>query len=204
MRQSSRFLVVLASLIINWSGPLRAAGDVTSPPFQIGDRVQTVGATPLWPRRRWQEAWPRIEPAFAPGAISDGPVRASDVWWWKVRFDNGPEGWVAERQLRGPGGQPAGPRLGGTRPPPRPPTGGALSFVSLGLPNGATVGSAGLVLRGKVTNDSYALPLVSFSINGSDVGLDRDGNFSLPVTLRPGANTFALRISTPNPRQQKT
>jgi hypothetical protein len=63
------------------------------------------------------------------------------------------------------------------------------------------VDTANVVLRGKVTPDVYAASLVSFLLNGKKVTLDKEGRFSLPVTLVPGANKFTLEVSTPNPHQ---
>ena len=76
------------------------------------------------------------------------------------------------------------------------------SFAELSPANGSTVNSSHIILRGTVTSDVYAPALVSFSVGGTNVALNSDGSFSLPLNLHLGTNTFTLRASTPNPRQQ--
>ena len=68
--------------------------------------------------------------------------------------------------------------------------------------NGGTVNSPHITLRGTVMTDLYAPPLIAFSVGGTNVSLDDEGDFTLPLTLHPGLNTFVFRASTPNPRQQ--
>ena len=76
-----------------------------------------------------------------------------------------------------------------------------VGSLNLAPANGSTVNSSHITLRGTVTSDVYAPSLVSFSVGGTNVPLDGDGNFTLPLTLHHGVNTFTLRASTPNPRQ---
>ena len=82
----------------------------------------------------------------------------ADVWWWKVRFDDGVDGWVAERQIRNKNGQAAAPRINSSvEVIPSPNRQNASGeFVNLNPPNGATVTSQRIVLRGTVTDDVYA------------------------------------------------
>jgi len=158
------------------------------------DRVPVFAAPPSAGRFAGNQA------DNAVGSISNGRVRVGDVWWWKVDFDSGNSGWIAERQLHNLSGRTATQDSDtGVNSTPSPSNG---SFVSVNPPNGSTVGSSRVVLEGTVTNDVYAPWLITFSVNGTPVTLDRNGKFSLRVTLRSGVNTFTFQATTPNPRQQ--
>jgi len=171
----------------------------TAAPLRIGDKVQTVKAAPVWNNPPTAGEVVGNQPAQSPGALTAGPVRAGDSWWWQVNFNSGADGWIAERQIRNPQGQAPGPRLSPSGPAPRP---SAIDTIADVQPaSNSTVDAPNVVLRGKVTPDVYAAPLVSFSLNGKKVTLDKEGRFSTPVTLVPGANKFSLELSTPNPRQ---
>lgn len=170
-------------------------------PFQTGDRVQTINQSPLFLSPPYSGRFAGNEPAGFQGSITEGPVRAGDVWWWKVHFDSGVDGWIAERQIRNANGQPVGSLLNASvEPDVHPPAGG---FVDVFPASGSSVRSSHILLRGTVTSDIYAPSLVAFSINGTNVPLGRSGNFSFPLTLHPGVNTFSLRGITPNPRQHR-
>ena len=191
-------LSILTTLFLNVSLPVKGATDESASPLQIGDRVQTAGPAALWLSPPFAGRLEGTQPAYAQGSIVDGPVRAADVWWWKVRFDKDAEGWIAERQILNSSGRPAGPRLDATFRPIPPPPG---SFVTVTPPSGSTVSSSHVILQGTVTNDVYAPSLVSFSVGATNVALDRYGNFLFPLTLHPGVNTLTLQGMTPNPRQ---
>ena len=180
----------------------RAATDPGAATFQISDRVLTVGRTQTFLNPPFAGRFAGSESANAQGSITDGPVRAGDVWWWKVHFDSGTEGWAADRQIRKVNGQLAGPIMSDSIHTVTPPT--PAPFVRLSPASGSTVSSSRIYVQGKVTNDVYAPWLVSFSINGTSVPLDRNGNFRFPLNLHSGYNTFTLQASTPNPRQQIT
>ena len=137
--------------------------------------------------------------AKAAGAVLAGPVRVGDVWWWKVNFDSGSDGWVVERQISNLKGQAPGPRLNPSMPVPRITSVDAV--VDVQPASNSTVDSASVILRGQVTPDIYAPSLVTFTLNGKKLALDKTGRFSEPVTLVPGANKFTLEVSSPNPRQ---
>jgi hypothetical protein len=197
MKQRSMYRNVMMILL---SATLTTRAFTNGSPFHVGDRVQTTGPTAVWLNPPVAGRFGGNQPPQTPGSIVDGPVRAADVWWWKIRFDSGTESWVAERQLATPNGQLAGPRLSAAgRPTSSPPP---ASFVRLNLLNGSTVNSSRIVLEGAVTDDVYAPALISFSVNGTAITLSRNGNFLLPVSLHPGANSFTLQATTPNPRQQ--
>jgi len=178
------------------------ASDASASPFHLGDRVQTLAQTPVWLTPPFSGRFAGNQSPNALGSIIDGPVRAGEVWWWKVDFDSGPDGWIADRQIWNLNGKPAAPAVNATARAITPPN--SDSFVRLSPADGSTVNSSRIVLRGKVTNDVYAPSLISFSVNGTTVVLDRTGNFRLSINLRPGVNTFTFQASTPNPRQQRT
>ncbi|HEY2568918.1 MAG TPA: peroxidase family protein [Candidatus Udaeobacter sp.] len=173
-------------------------------PFHIGEQVRTIRQSAIYLAPPFAGQFLKTEPAWVQGTITEGPVRSADVWWWKVQFDQGVVGWVAERQIHNLNGQAAGPRINSTVQVIQSPNTANNSgeFGNLNPPNGGTVTSQRIVLRGTVTDDVYAPWLISFSINGSTVPLDLAGNFNVQVNLRQGTNNFQLRASEPNPRQQ--
>jgi len=178
----------------------QTAAGVSASAFHVGDRVQTTGSSAVFAAPPSAGRFAGNQAANAVGSISNGPVRVGDVWWWKVDFDSGNSGWIAERQLHNLSGRTATQDSNtGVNSTPSPSNG---SFVSVNPPNGSTVGSSRVVLQGTVTNDVYAPWLITFSVNGTPVTLDRNGKFSLRVTLRSGVNTFTFQATTPNPRQQ--
>src|SRR5207244_9460092 len=91
--------------------PADAAADGSASLFQIGDRVQAVAQTPVWVTPPFAGHFAGNQPSNALGSITEGPVRAGEVWWWKVDFDTDPDGWIAERQIRNLNGQTAAPDL---------------------------------------------------------------------------------------------
>ncbi|HSS16316.1 MAG TPA: peroxidase family protein, partial [Candidatus Dormibacteraeota bacterium] len=182
----------------------RIQGAAAVAPFHIGDRVRTISQSAIYLAPPFAGQFVRTESIGLQGAITEGPVRSADVWWWKVRFDDGADGWLAERQIHNSNGQAAGPRINSSiQVLPSPASGNnSREFADLNPPSGSTVSSQRIVLRGTVTDDLYAPSLISFSINGSAVPVDPAGNFSLQVNLHQGTNNFQLQASEPNPRQQ--
>ena len=179
----------------------QTAAGVSASAFHVGDRVQATGSSAIFAAPPSAGRFAGNQAANAVGSISNGPVRVGDVWWWKVDFDSGNSGWMAERQLHNLSGRTATQDSNtGVNSTPSPSNG---SFVSVNPPNGSTVGSSRVVLQGTVTNDVYAPWLITFSVNGTPVTLDRNGKFNLRVTLRSGANTFTFQADQDtNPRQQ--
>jgi hypothetical protein len=203
MNSRIQHLFTFAIIAVASGSAALAAQVITDGSFKLSERVQTTGPTSIWLGPPFAGKFGGTEAAEATGSIVDGPVRAADVWWWKVHFEDGTEGWVAERQIFDPSGQRATsaptiatPLTTSASPPPSP------VFVDLNFANGTTVNSSQITLQGTVMNDVYAPGLISFTVNGSPVTLDRNGNFSLPVTLRVGPNAFTFRSTTQNPRQQ--
>jgi hypothetical protein len=45
------------------------------------------------------------QPAGAKGTVTKGPVFKDGQRWWYMDFESGPDGWVAESDLRGPNGE---------------------------------------------------------------------------------------------------
>lgn len=172
-------------------------------PFQVSNRVQVTGKSALFSSPPFVGRYLANQIGGVSGVIVEGPVRTGDNWWWKVDFENGSTGWVLERQLRDDTGQTAGPRLSSTTNSPSTVNTSGLSFTVTPA-NGCSVTTSRVVLAGNVASDIYTPSLVSFTVNGARVTLDRTGNFSLPVNLHSGVNSFIFRATTPNPRQQTT
>lgn len=97
-------------ILHEWQNPtyfLAGLPDPTTPPdpsteFSIGDSVEVTEA----------DVNVRSEPngmilgTQSPGtygAVVDGPAWSSPYWWWKVDFQSGTDGWVAEQFLQGVG-----------------------------------------------------------------------------------------------------
>jgi hypothetical protein len=158
-----------------------------------------VNSTPVWTNPPIGGDLLGNQPAQAAGRLLAGPVRSGDSWWWQVDFNTGPDGWLAERQIRNMQGQQPQPRLSPSAPPPR--SVAIDSNIDIQPVGNSTVDSANVILRGRVTPDVYVPALVSFTLNGKKVALEKDGRFNLPVTLVPGANKFSVEVSSPNPRQ---
>ena len=201
----SAFIAISASIITAvlffFSLAAGAAMDQPSLPLQIGERVQIINETPVFLTPPYAGRFEGNVPAGMRGSITAGPIRAGDVWWWNVLFDDGSNGWIAGRQIQNASGQSGGSILTESvelLDHTHPPTG----FVEVSPRSGSTVRSSQILLRGTVTHDVYSPTLVAFSINGTNVPLDDQGNFSFPLSLQQGINTFSLRGVTANPRQQ--
>lgn len=189
----------ISAILLAAAPVAQLAAQTKAAPLRLGDRVQTVKPSSVWSNPPIAGEVVGNQPAQSPGALTAGPVRAGDSWWWQVNFNSGSDGWVAEREIRNSLGQVPGPRLNPSAPSSRPSTVDAIAEMQPG--GNSTVDSPNVILRGKVTPDIYAPALVSFSLNGKSIALDKEGRFSTPVTLVPGANKFNLELSTPNPRQ---
>jgi len=194
--------LLLVLICFGMNGRIQGATAVA--PFHIGDRVRTISQSSIYLAPPFAGQFVTTESIGVQGVITEGPVRSADIWWWMVRFDDGADGWVAERQIRNGNGQAAAPRINSSvQVIPGPAhANNSSEFANLNPPNGSTVSSQRIVLSGTVTDDLYAPWLVSFSINGSPVSLDRAGSFSVQVNLQQGNNAFQLRATELNPRQQ--
>ena len=174
---------------------------ISSKVFAVGEKVQTGPSTPVWVTPPMGGSYAGKQQSKAAGKILDGPVRSVGDLWWKVDFDAGVDGWVAQRDLRKAGG--------GMPPAPVPPTGSVTSaptasFINLNLVNGMVIQDPRAVLCGTVVHDLYAPSQVCVTLNGKSVTVEPNGNFKASVDWAPGANTLNLQATTPNPRQQIT
>jgi len=203
---TKRFFSVLIALGIflpvTQAAPLQPpAGGGGGKAFTVGERVQVGQPTSVWSAPPMGGSVLGQQKSKIPGKIIDGPNRSMDVVWWKVDFEAGADGWVAQRDLREEGR--------GMPPVPPPPVGSVTSaptasFINLSLANGMVVQDPKAVLCGTVVHDLYGPSQISVTLNGKAVPLDPGGNFKAPVSWAPGQNTLNLQASTPNPRQQIT
>jgi hypothetical protein len=126
------------------------------------------------------------------------------MWLWRVDFDSGVDGWVAERTLRDSNEHAASSHLSATSPVnPTPPNNSGLSFT-IAPASGCTVNTPHVVLQGNLASDVYTPTLATVTVNGVPLTVNGLGNFALPVNLHSGVNTFTFRATVPNPRQQAT
>ena len=186
--------------------PKPTQATVTNPnrPFVIGDRIQIGRKASVWVTPPTGGNVGGTQEPNAKGRLVAGPIKAAGINWWKVDFDSLTDGWVMQHDLM---------REGVLTPPvftltavsstnsTSPPT---ASFYEVSPPNNSVVSTPQTLIQGKVSHDVYDASQISASINGTPLALDKNGYFSTKVTLTPGANTFTLRASTGNPRQQTT
>lgn len=64
--------------------------------------------------------------------------------------------------------------------------------------------SSQITLTGTINHPIYPSSQITATINGTPIRLGTLGDFSFPVTLSKGTNTFVLKAVTANPRQQVT
>ena len=178
----------------------RAAGAPDGPPMKIGDRVQTNVSASIFAAPPMGGSPIGVQPPASPGTVTSGPVRAGEVWWWKVDFQTGADGWVPERQLANPKGLPPGGRIPPGFAPPKPP--GTEVFLKVLPGDNAVVTSPNVMLQGRLMPDVYSPALVSLTVNGKKVAVNPDGSFVFPASLSAGTNVFNFEATTPNPRQQ--
>lgn len=199
-----RRLIRVAVLATALAGIVAASSNVaaqsTPPPLKVGGRVQTNTSANIFDAPPTAGSPIGVQPPASEGTLTSSPVRAGDVWWWKVDFAKGADGWLPERQIVNPGGAPPGGRIPSNIQPPKPPQSETTIRV---LPaDNAVVSSPNVMLQGKLTPDVYSPGLVAVTVNGRKVTVNPDGTFLFPATLSTGTNTFSIEASTPNPRQQ--
>jgi len=94
------------------------------------------------------------------------------------------------------------------RPPLMPPlssTSAPTATISQLTPScGTIVDTPSIVLSGNISHSIYPSPQITATLNGTTVRLNPVGDFNIPINLVPGTNTFILKATTPNPRQQIT
>jgi hypothetical protein len=200
-KMKNTFLAVSLAALLPSLGQHAAmgAGETSNRPLRTGDRVQLKNPTLVWTAPPIGGEITGNQTAKAPGLLTEGPVRAGEIWWWRVDFNSGADGWISERALADAKGAPPAPRIAAALIPKRPIVADAI--VSLELPPGGVVDSPKFVLRGKVLPDLYAPNLVSLTLNGRKVALDKSGRFAEQVTLVSGGNKLEFQTSVPNSRQ---
>jgi surface antigen len=69
--------------------------------FRIGDSVRTTGLLKVrtGPGLKYSEILP-IRNANTTGTILEGPIAADNYTWWKIRYDDGVEGWSSDHRLK--------------------------------------------------------------------------------------------------------
>lgn len=78
----------------------------TSTKFRIGDRVITnarlnVRNIPLFsPPSQDSSTILGVHASSSLGTVIDGPILGNNIWWWKIDYDEQPDGWSAEDFLQ--------------------------------------------------------------------------------------------------------
>ena len=202
MKYKTFSLTLLLVPFLVQAAPVNPTASAISPKvFAIGEKVQTGPSTPVWVAPPMGGNYAGKQQGKVAGKILDGPTRSVGDLWWKVDFDAGVDGWVAQRDLRKAGG--------GMPLAPVPPVGSVTSaptasFINLNMANGMVIQDPKAVLCGTVVHDLYAPSQIIVTLNGKTVPVEANGNFKAPVAWVAGANTLDLRATTPNPRQQIT
>jgi hypothetical protein len=74
-------------------------GTSSAPTFGIGTRVKTLARVAIRAGAGNNFTKLGIQQKDAIGTIIDGPANGSGYTWWKVDFDNAPDGWVQRQYL---------------------------------------------------------------------------------------------------------
>jgi hypothetical protein len=74
-------------------------GSSSAPTFGIGTRVKTLARVAVRAGAGNNFVKLGIQQKDAVGTIIDGPATGSGYTWWKVDFDNAPDGWVQRQYL---------------------------------------------------------------------------------------------------------
>lgn len=95
---NSRKIVALAMAFLIASLAL-PTGVIAQSTFSIGDSIKTTTNVNVRDQSGMSSAVVATKPANTRGTITDGPQPADNYIWWKIRFDDGTEGWSAENYL---------------------------------------------------------------------------------------------------------
>jgi len=190
-------VVVAGSLAFAF--PTFAAAPGQPPRLAVGDPVVTTRPASVWVNPPTRGKYAGAQAPGAAGQIVAGPIRAADMWWWQVDFATNADGWASQRDLAKVGGASA--PAPATSPAATAPL--AVTFTAA-PPNGATVATPRITVRGRVVHDVYAARQIEATLNGAPLALDPAGNFIARIPLKTGSNTLTLLATTPNPRQQTT
>ena len=74
-------------------------GSSSAPVFGVGTRVKTLARVAIRAGAGNNFVKLGIQQKDAVGTIIDGPANGSGYTWWKVDFDNAPDGWVQRQYL---------------------------------------------------------------------------------------------------------
>ncbi len=198
--------------------------------FQQCDRVQVTNISSLNVRSGAGTAYPIVgtQPSGAKGTVIDGPVAANSARWWRINYDNAPDGWSIERYLTKIGSLPA--PCNDTTPPTAsilvPNTNpyvtsstalsviGALLLDNVAVTSGTWSNSAVAGAQGSLTASPYGwiasnIPLSTTQDNVITViARDAAGNTSAPATLtvryQSGTDTTPPTVSHTTPANGST
>jgi hypothetical protein len=73
-------LAITTTFLVGANFRASAATSGDNPLFHIGDRVQTIGQAAIWVTPPFAGRFAGNQSSNAPGVITDGPVRAGEVW----------------------------------------------------------------------------------------------------------------------------
>jgi hypothetical protein len=68
--------------------------------FQIGDRVRTVEKANVRSAPTGSGTVSGSQPKGSQGGVIGDPWYWNQKWWWRVDFDSGTDGWVAQGKLK--------------------------------------------------------------------------------------------------------
>ncbi|NBQ55572.1 MAG: hypothetical protein EBU36_02800, partial [Verrucomicrobia bacterium] len=101
MKHKNLGIVILFASALVQAAPINSSTSVAfSKVFAIGEKVQTGPSTPVWVTPPMGGSYAGKQQAKVPGKILEGPMRSVGDLWWKIDFDAGVDGWVAQRDLR--------------------------------------------------------------------------------------------------------
>lgn len=84
----------------NTSPAPTAASNASGVKFASGDRAVTTDSVRVRPNATNLQLASSVQKTGASGFIVDGPVTTSSITRWKIDFDTGADGWVAEDYIR--------------------------------------------------------------------------------------------------------
>jgi hypothetical protein len=174
------------------------------PVLAVGDSVFTTRSTSVWVNPPTRGTFAGTQAPGSTGRIVAGPIRTADMRWWRVDFATDADGWASQRDLAKVGGEAASVPAPESTPEDGAATGPLAVTFTGAPPDGATVSTPRITIRGRVTHDVFASGRIVATLNGKRLVLDPTGRFEARVPLTPGANTLTLTATTPNPRQQTT
>lgn len=121
------------------------------------------------------------------GTILNGPYFSGGMWWWKVTWDVGGNGWSAENLIK---------KIGSATPPPTPPPSDTtLPTTSLTAPVvGTTV--SGTVTISANAFDNGGVSRVEFYVDGTMKGSDTSSPYSYSWDTTNGGTHACIGVHT--------